>query len=152
MSFLRSLVLVTLFCGLCAGCGSAKISELSAEIVRLKEQVAKLEAEKNVIAKELAALQQAKAQQDAELAQARTYLQQVGEIRQGYETARAKFAEQLKQLAPMLGIAGSPLPPFEQLKDSSWVGKLAPGTAGAGAGMKDLEKEINNLLDPGKKP
>ena len=134
----HSMVLVVVGCVMCSGCGAAKIKELSAEVERLKASVA--------------ALEKAKAQTDAELAKAKQDLSQVEEIKRGYEDARAKFAASLKPLAALTGNVESPLPPFEGLKDSSWVGKLTPG-AGLPAGIKELEKELKGLLgEEAKKP
>ena len=95
-----------------SGCGSAKIKELTAEVESLKARVAQAEAEK--------------AKLEAELANAQKEQQQIAAIKKGYEDARQQFAVQMKALAPLLGDVGSPLPPFEGLADSSWVGKLAP--------------------------
>jgi len=58
----------------------------------------------------------------------------------------------MKALAPLLGDVGSPLPPFEGLADSSWVGKLAPG-AKLAPDVKELENALKGLLQPpGAKP
>jgi hypothetical protein len=76
----------------------------------------------------------------------------VAEIKQGYEAARTKFAASLKQMAPLVGYAKSPLPPFEGLSDSSWVGKLTPGAEMA-PGLKELQSELKGILgNEAKKP
>jgi len=129
MCHVRYVVLIAA-CGLfCSGCGSAKIQELTAEVERLKAVTADLEAQN--------AAMEAK-------------LSEVDEIKRGYEDARAKFGASLKQLAPLLGFSESPLPPFESLKDSSWVGKFAP-PANMAPDMKALQDELKGMLGEGLK-
>jgi len=142
MRYLHCLLLVIVCCVVCSGCGSAKIQELTAEVESLKAKVAEMEAEN--------------AKLETELGDARQNLAHIEEIKKGYETARTKFKDNMKQLAPLLGSTESPLPPFEELKDSSWVGKFAP-SAEMTSGIKGLEKEIKGLLGdqgvlPGSKP
>ncbi|NLF73374.1 MAG: hypothetical protein GX575_30420 [Candidatus Anammoximicrobium sp.] len=121
-----------------SGCGSARIKELTAEVESLKAQAAQAEAEK--------------ARLETELADAQKSQQQIAAIKKGYEDARQQFAAQMKSLAPLLGDVGSPLPPFEGLADSSWVGKLAPG-AKLAPNAKELENVLKGLLgDQGAKP
>ena len=128
-----------LFCAtVCSGCGAARIQELTAEVERLKAQSTKLEAEKATL--------------QAELEKAKQERQKIEQIKQGYEEARAKFKEHLKGLAPLLGDAESPLPPFEGLSDSRWVGKLTPG-AKVAPQLKELESQLKDLFGTeAKKP
>ena len=128
-----------------SGCGSAKIQELTAEVENLKASLAKLEAEK-------ANFQAERTKLEADLATAQKEQQRVAEIKKGYEEAREKFASQLKALAPLVGDMPSPLPPFEGLADSSWVGKLAPG-AKLAPDVKELENALKGLMgNQGAKP
>lgn len=143
MRHVRRVLLVTVCCSICSGCGSAKVQELTAEVARLKATTADLEAKRAALEAELA-------QTKAEVAQAQQQLGQIEEIKKGYEDARAKFGDSLKQLAPMLGISESPLPPFESLKDSSWVGKFAP-PANLAPGIKELQNELKGLMGEGVK-
>jgi hypothetical protein len=102
--------------------------------------------------KALAAEQTAlNAQLKQELTATQQELAEYEEIKRGYEEARTKLAASLKQLAPALGTAESPLPPFEGLKDSNWVGKLAPA-AGLAPGLKQLEGELKSLIEGATKP
>jgi len=140
MNRLQACLLVAFWVVVSSGCGSAKIKELTAEVESLKARVAQAEAEKTKIEAEKANLQ-------AELANAQKEQQQVAAIKKGYEDARQQFAAQMKALAPLLGDVGSPLPPFEGLADSSWVGKLAPG-AKLAPDVKELENALKGLLQP----
>jgi len=138
MVSLRFLTFLILCCAIGSGCGADKTRALTAEVDDLKARLTQLEAEK--------------ANVDAQLASANQELQRVAEIKQGYEAARTKFAASLKQMAPLVGNAESPLPPFEGLSDSSWVGKLAPGTEMA-PGLKELQNELKGILgSEAKKP
>lgn len=142
MSLSRSLMLATLGVAVFSGCGASKVAELTAEIQVLKNQTAELSSQNAAL--------------EAELTAAKADLARVEEIRQGYETARAEFQKNLAQLAPALGLAGSPLPPFEQLKDSSWVSRFAPNPE-LTSGLKDLEQQFRGLLEaaggqPGANP
>ena len=138
MVLFRSFAFVVLCCAICSGCGADKTKALTAEVESLKVRITQLEAEK--------------AKVDAQLASANQELQRVAEIKQGYEAARTKFAASLKQMAPLVGNAESPLPPFEGLSDSTWVGKLTPG-AEAAPGLKELQNELKGILgDEAKKP
>jgi outer membrane murein-binding lipoprotein Lpp len=142
---LRSLFFVTFGVALFSGCGSAKVQELTAEVEGLKTRLTQVEAEK-------ANLQAEKAKLEAELATAQKEQQRVAEIKKGYEEAREKFTSQLKALAPLVGDMPSPLPPFEGLADSSWVGKLAPG-AKLAPDVKELENALKGLMgNQGAKP
>ena len=134
---LCSLLVVALWVVLFSGCGSAKIQELTAEVASLKARLAQADAER--------------AKLEAELANAQKEQQRVAEIKKGYEEAREKFASQLKALAPLVGEMPSPLPPFEGLADSSWVGKLATG-AKLAPDVKELEKALKGLLGSEAKP
>ena len=135
---LRVFLLVAFWVVVSSGCGSAKIKELTAEVESLKARVSQAEAEKVRL--------------EAELANAQKEQQRVAEIKKGYEEARQQFAVQMKALAPLLGDVGSPLPPFEGLADSSWVGKLAPG-AKLAPDVKELENALKGLMgDQGAKP
>lgn len=136
MRHIRCVLLIAVCCLISSGCGSAKIQELTAEVERLKAVTAELEA-KN-------------AAMEAELAQARQTVSQIDEIKRGYEDARTKFGASFKQLAPLLGFSESPLPPFENLKDSSWVGKFAP-PANLAPDMKALQDELKGMLGEGFK-
>jgi hypothetical protein len=136
--------LVVAGCGvLSSGCGSARIAELTAQLEQQKQAASQLEAEKAQLSAQLTANQ-------ADLAAARQALNRVAEIKKGYEEARTKMAASMKQLAPLVGNAESPLPPFEGLADSNWVGKLVPN-AGAVPGLKELQSELQGLLE-GAKP
>ena len=143
MRHVRFVLLVAVCCLICSGCGSAKIAELTAQVEQLKAASEAMKAEHAAMQAELA-----KAKQD--LAQAQQQLAQIEEIKKGYEDARVKFGASLKQLAPILGTAESPLPPFEALKDSSWVGKFAP-PANLAPDMKALQNELQGLLGEGAK-
>jgi outer membrane murein-binding lipoprotein Lpp len=137
-------VLFVTVCSLtAAGCGNARIKELAAEVDRLKAAGAVLEAKNTALQAELTQAKQ-------EAAQAQQQLVQIEEIKKGYEDARVKFGDSLKQVAPLLGISGSPLPPFEGLKDSSWVGKFAP-PANLAPDMKALQNELQGLMGEGFK-
>lgn len=136
MRHVRCLVCIAAACLVCGGCGSAKIQELTAEVERLKAVTAELEAKNAAL--------------EAEMAQARQTLSQIEEIKQGYEAARTQFGAALKQVGPLLGLGESPLPPFEGLKDSSWVGKFAP-PANLPSDMKALQDELKGLLGEGIK-
>lgn len=129
MRYVSYVLLIAVCCLFCSGCGSAKIQELTAEVERLKARTAELE---------------------AELAEARQAASQFVEIKSGYEDARAKFGAALKPLASLLGFSDSPLPPFEGLKDSSWVGKFAP-PANLAPDMKTLQDELKGVLGEGFK-
>jgi len=165
------LCFVTACCLIASGCGTAKIQELTAEVARLKAATADLEAKNAALQAELtqakqeaaqvqqptadleaknAALQAELTQAKQEAAQVQQHLAEIAEIKKGYEEARVKFEESFKQLAPMLGLAGSPLPPFEGLKDSSWVGKFAP-PANLAPDMKALQNELQGLMGEGFK-
>ena len=137
-----SMVSVALVALVCFGCGGSNVAELTAEIQKLKSQVAELESRNAAL--------------DAQLTTAKADLGRMDEIRRGYETARVEFQKNLTQLAPVLGLTGSPLPPFEQLKDSSWVNRFAPSPEMT-SGLKDLEQQFRGLLDaignqPGANP
>lgn len=127
-------LLLAVGCLVCAGCGSAKIGELTAEVERLKAAVADLEAKNAAMEAELTTSRQAVSEFDA--------------IKQGYDEAREKFAAALKPLAPILGSGESPLPPFEGLKDSSWVAKLS-SAAKLAPDVKALQNELKGLLGEG---
>jgi outer membrane murein-binding lipoprotein Lpp len=132
MSRFRLMVLASLVAFVGSGCSGSNVAEMTAEIEKLKSQVAELESHNTALKAQLTAAQ-------ADLAR-------VDEIRQGYETARTEFQKNLAQVAPVLGLTGPLLPPFEQLKDSSWVGRLSP-TPEVTAGLKDLEQQFRGLLD-----
>lgn len=135
---LCSLLVVALWVVFFSGCGSAKIQKLTAEVESLKARLAQADAEK--------------AKLGADLANAQKEQQRVAEIKKGYEEAREKFASHLKALSPLVGDMPSPLPPFEGLADSSWVGKLAPG-AKLAPDVKELENALKGLMgDQGAKP
>jgi outer membrane murein-binding lipoprotein Lpp len=129
---LRLMAMAPLVALVGSGCGGSNVAEMTAEIQKLKSQVAELEARN--------------AGMEAQLTAAKTDLARMDEIRQGYETARTEFQKNLAQLAPVLGLTGPLLPPFEQLKDSSWVGRLAP-IPEVTSGLKDLEQQFRGLLD-----
>ncbi len=140
MYFFRWWIVVA-FCGVvCSGCGTAKIQELTAQVKSLQDQVAALEAKNAELQDELAALQAENTKAQAELAR-------MNEIREGYEKARTEFQKNLAELAPLLGVTGSPLPPFEELKDSSWVGRFAPSPE-MKSGLNELEQQLRGLLEP----
>jgi len=108
------------------GCDAAKVEELNKQVAQLRDENTQLKAERDK-------LQQKVAQTD--------------EIRKGYEEARTKFQGQLAGLKAVLGTAvPNPLPPFEGLKNSDWVGQLMPGAAGKVGNTKDFEKEAAEIL------
>jgi chromosome segregation ATPase len=145
MRYLQCLLLVAYCCVICSGCGAAKIKELTAEVESLQAETAKLKAEITETKAEVAETKAENARLESELGAAKQELARVEKIKKGYETARTKLTEQMKQFAPLLGNAGSPLPPFDELEDSSWAGEFAPA-AKLAPGIKDLEKEIKELL------
>ncbi len=138
MRRLQSFLFVASCCGICAGCGMAKIQELTAKVASLEAKTKQLEAEN--------------AKLTTELADAKRKLDDVEAIRKGYESARETLKKTMSQLAPFVGDAESPLPPFDGLKDSSWVGKFSPN-AKIAPGLKDLQETINDLMGhQGAKP
>ena len=129
---------VAIGCISIAGCGTAKVQELTAlneqlraETKLLQTENAKLEAELNTIQDELQSAQQEVAQ--------------IQEIKTGYAEARGKFNANIKSLTPLFGKIDFSLPQFEELKDSSWVGDFKP-PAGLPEGLKGLE-DLKGLLD-----
>ncbi len=128
----RWVVLAALSAVVSAGCGGSNVAELTAEVQQLKGQVAELEANRGAL--------------EAELTAAQADLARMEEIRKGYETARVEFQKNMAKLAPVLGLTGSPLPPFEQLSDSSWVSRFAPSEEMT-SGLKDLEQQFRGLLE-----
>jgi hypothetical protein len=120
-----------LCCAVCSGCGLTKIADLSVEVEKQKQQVAKLEKEK--------------AELQAKLADANRELEKVARIRKGYELARTELKKQLAQLVPLVGGADSPLPSFDDLQDTKWIGSWAPAGKIA-SGLKDLQLELKGLL------
>jgi molecular chaperone GrpE (heat shock protein) len=138
MRRLQSLLFVALCCGICAGCGMAKIQELTAKVASLEAKTKKLEAEN--------------AKLHAELTTANRKLEDVEAIRKGYESARDSLKKTVSQLAPFVGDAESPLPPFDGLKDSSWIGKFSP-SAKIAPGLKDLQESLKDFMgNQGVKP
>jgi outer membrane murein-binding lipoprotein Lpp len=150
MRHVRFVLLVTACCLICSGCGSAKIAELTAQVEQLKASSEAMKAEHAAMQAELAKAKQDLAQAQQHAAMQAERLAQVEEIKKGYEDARVKFGASLKQLAPILGTTESPLPPFEGLKDSSWVGKFAL-PANPAPGMKELQNELQGLFGEGAK-
>lgn len=146
MRRLQTVLVAALGVVLLSGCGADKIKQLTAEVETVKAQLAQAE-------KARADAEAAKARLEAELAATAAERQQIAAIRKGYEEAREKFTAQLKGLAPMVGEMPSPLPPFEGLADSSWVGRLAPGGAKLVPDAKQLEGMLKGLLgEPSAKP
>lgn len=138
----RWFVLAAISTVVSVGCGGSNVAELTAEVQQLKRQLAESEAERTALQNQLTAAQ-------ADLAR-------VEDIRTGYETARAELQKNMAKLAPMLGLTGSPLPPFEQLSDSSWASRFIP-SEDITSGLKDLEQQFRGLLEatgglPGVKP
>lgn len=117
-------VLVVIGCCALSGCNAGKIAELTAQVDALQKENAALK---------------------TELEQSRQELAKVQEIRQGYEAARTKLQQSLAQVAPILGITPSPLPAFEDLKNSDWADKLFP-SAEMASGLRDLQNELQGLL------
>ena len=145
MGRLQALLLAAFWLVVFSGCGADKIKQLTAEVESLKAQLAQAQTAQ-------AAAEAEKAQLEAVLASVQQEREKVAAIKKGYEEAREKFAAQLKGLAPLLGDVPSPLPPFEGLADSSWVGKLAPG-AKMTPDVKALEGMLKGLMgDQGAKP
>lgn len=134
----RRLTFVIVCCVICSGCGGAKIKESAAQVESLQAKVAELEAEKAELEADATRLQ-------SELMDAEKELEGIDEIRKGYEDARTKFQESMKKLSPLVGDAASPFPPFEGLKDSNWVGQLAPGGA-VTSGVRDMQDQLKQLL------
>ena len=130
MRSLTGLIMMAVFCMVSAGCGTAKINKLTAENAVLREQTETLKAENDRLAMELKSAQEEVAKVEA--------------IKSGYEEARGKLQESLKPVAPLLGLTGFELPPFEDLEDSSWVGELPTEMP---AGLKGLEalKDLKGL-------
>jgi outer membrane murein-binding lipoprotein Lpp len=118
---------------LAAGCSTAKIDELTKQVDQLREENGRL-------TKELQAVQ---AERDA----LRHKVAQADEIRKGYEEARRKFQEQLSGLSSVFGGgAFNPLPPFEGLRSSEWVGKLMPGATADLKNLKELKEVESELI------
>ena len=138
MRWLKWLLLALVCCVLGAGCGSA-------ETEKLRSQMEQLRTENEAYDTKLARLESENAQLKADLTNAEQELAKVQEIRKGYEAARAKLEENLAQLGPLLGNTGSLLPPFEDLKNSDWAGRFAPGGQ-LPADLKALEGQMKALL------
>ena len=112
-------------CALTTGCDTARVNELSKEVMQLRDENKKLQEELDKVKQQVV---------------------QTEAIRKGYEEARAKFEQQLAGLKSVLGAnVTNPLPPFEGLQNSDWVGKLMPGAAEGLGNAKDL-KEAQELL------
>ena len=121
------LLLLLACCVLTTGCDAAKVKQLQDENKRLTNELQVMQKERDSL------------QQKVALAE---------EIRKGYEEAREKFQTQLAGLTSVLGGgAANPLPPFEALKNSDWVGNLVPGAATDLKNLKDLREIEGNLLD-----
>ena len=148
---LRNYLLVACGVALVSGCGSANVQELTAQLESLKSRLTEVEAQKASLQADKADLQAEKAKLESDLTTAQKEQQRVAEIKKGYEEAREKFTSHLKALAPLVGDMPSPLPPFEGLADSSWVGKLATG-AKLAPDVKELEKALKGLLGSEAKP
>ena len=138
MRYLECVLLVVLCCVMCSGCGSAEADKLRAEIEQLRTENQSYDGQ-------LAQMEAENAQLEADLASAKQELAKIEEIKKGYEAARTKLKENLSQLGPLLGNVGSPLPAFEDLKDSEWVGKFAP-SGELPANLKALEGQLKELL------
>jgi hypothetical protein len=125
---------------MCSGCGSAELDKLRAEIAQLRDENQSYGAKSASLESENVTLK-------AELASAKQELAKIEEIKKGYEEARIKLKESLSQLGPLLGNAGSGslLPEFEDLKNSDWVSQFAP-SGELPANLKALEGELKGLL------
>ena len=93
----------------------------------------------------------------SDLENAQQEIAKVEQIREGYEAARAKVKENMSQLGALLGSTESPLPAFEDLKNSDWASNLMPGGGALPADLKGLENELKGLLGgqgnfPGSEP
>lgn len=121
------LLLLLACCVLTTGCDAAKVKQLRKENERLAAELQAIQKERDSL------------QQKVALAE---------EIRKGYEEARGKFQTQLAGLTSVLGGgAANPLPPFEELKNSDWIGNLVPGAATDLKNLKDLRQIEGQLLD-----
>ena len=145
MRCLECALLTVLCCVMCSGCGSAATEKLRAENEQLRTENQDYDGQLTQLEAENAQLEAENARLEAENSSARQELAKVEEIKKGYEAARTKLEENLSQLGPLLGNAGSPLPAFEDLKNSEWVGNFAP-SGELPANLKALEGQLKELL------
>jgi chromosome segregation ATPase len=124
---------------ICSGCSSPETETLKAEVQQLQDRLEQLEARLAEVAAENDQLQ-------SDLDSARQELADVEQIKHGYEAARAKVKENMSQLGALLGNTESPLPAFEDLKNSDWASNLMPGGGQLPADLKSLENKLKGLL------
>jgi TolA-binding protein len=138
MRYGKWLLLLIACCVACSGCSSGEADKLRAQMEQLRS-------ENQAYDSQLTKLESENAQLTDQLQDAEQKLAEIEKIKQGYEQARTKLKENLAQLGPLLGNTGSPLPPFEELSNSDWVGKFAPGGQ-LPTDLKALESQLKGLL------
>ncbi len=124
---------------ICSGCSSPETEILKAEVQQLRDRLEQLEAKHTQVTAENDQLR-------SDLESARQEVANVEQIKQGYEAARAKVKENMSQLGALLGNTESPLPAFEDLKNSDWASNLMSGGGQLPADLKSLENELKGLL------
>jgi chromosome segregation ATPase len=130
-----------------SGCSSREVERLRAELEEMRAQLETTRAAMEQMTAKNTELQ-------TELETARQQIADVQVIKRGYEEARAKVQANLSQLGPLLGTSDSPMPAFEDLKNSDWAGKLLPAGQLPGD-LKELENQLKDLLggaDSGAEP
>jgi chromosome segregation ATPase len=131
---------------MCTGCNSPEVEELRAKTQKLQDELKQMEVQ-------LAAIKAENGQLKSDLESARQKMAEFEQIKQGYEAARSKVKESMGQLGALIGSTESPLPAFEDLKNSDWASNLIPGGGQLPADLKGLENELKGLLGgPGGLP
>ncbi len=139
MTRMNSVLSVAFCVAMCVGCSSPEM-----EALRAKTQV--LQDELEQVKVRLAEIKAENDQLKSDLENARQKMGEFVQIKQGYEEARAKVRESMSQLGAMIGRTESPLPAFEDLKNSDWASNLIPGDGQLPADLKGLENELKGLL------